>query len=209
MDIRARIEADEESDAREQTVQETDVDIDATASSVRIKSDYGKLQDRYSGFWDRSDNDNIRFPYIHYTITMPRTAQLAIKDFKSTIKVADLRSNLTIHTFKGPVTISGLDGSLDLDTYKSEVQVQFANLARGSHIETHKGNIEIIMPKEKGFDLDAELGKGDLDSDFALKISRLNRGWRQHNTEYHGSVNGGGPVLSLRTYKGSYRLRQR
>ncbi|MBI4550821.1 MAG: DUF4097 family beta strand repeat protein [Candidatus Latescibacteria bacterium] len=207
VDIQARVEADEESDDQAQTVQNTEVDIEASESSVWIKSDYEKLQDWHSAF----DDDNIRFPYVHYTISMPRTAQLTIKDFKSTLKVTGLRSHLKINSFKGPITISGFEGSLDLDTFKSEVRVEFVTLFQRNRIETFKGTVDLVLPKGKGFDLDADIGHGDLDADFEFSVKRLSRGRSRsyRDIEYRGAVNGGGPTLSLRTHKGNYRLRQR
>jgi putative adhesin len=201
VEIYARIEPDGQSADERKMVQNTEVRIDAGSGSIRIKSDYDKINQRD---WDE---DSGSLPLIHYTIKLPRTARLKIEDHKSKINISDLHSDLKIETHKGSVTVSRMDGAVELETHKGDARVEFANLARGSQFETHKGEIEIVVPRQKGFDLDSEVGKGaNLDSDYdlgALKVSREDR-----ETRYRGAINGGGPLLRVNSYKGNLRIRQ-
>jgi hypothetical protein len=202
VEIYARIEPDGPGIDWKQRVQDTEIRIDASADLVRIKSDYEKIQQagfHLGGFLGREDGN---LPLVAYTIKMPRTARLRIKDYKSKTDVAGLRSDLDIDTYKGTVAISGLDGSLALKTYKGDVRVQFTNLARRSHFDTYKGEIELVLPKDKGFDLESDVGRrGTFDSSFDLNF-------RSGGKRFRGSVNGGGPPIHLNTYKGAFRLRK-
>ena len=202
VEIYARIEPDGSGRDWKEKVQDTEIRIDSSADSVRIESDYGKTKRRASGFWDHLfDWNDGTLPLVNYTIKMPRTARLRIKDYKSRSDVADFKSDVEIETYKGTVSISGLDGSLALKTYKGEVKAQFANLARRSRFETYKGEIEIVLPGDKGFELETDLGRhGTLDSNFEASL-RVGKGFR-------GPVNGGGPELRLKSYKGTFRLRR-
>jgi Toastrack DUF4097 len=180
----------------------TEIRISGSGSAVTIRTDYDRLsglrlQELFT-FHDQS------LPFAHYTIQMPATAGLEIKDYKSDVHVSDLSSDIKLNTYKGTVAVAHLNGAARVETYKGTVQLEFARFQKESRIETYKGDIEIRMPKDSHFDLDAETGRhGDLDSDFPVTISARHSSWG-HSA---GAVNGGGPTLRFTTHKGSLRLR--
>jgi hypothetical protein len=202
--IVARIEADGWGRYDEEKVRDTEIRIDAGSNSVSIETDYKKIERRRS-FWDIFDGEFGTTPFVHYTIKMPSTAKLQIKDYKSEINVNNLRSDLVLDTYKGEVDVRSLSGGLDLETYKGECKVEFAAMSSESRCETYKGEIRITIPSNAGFELDADVGRrGDFDSDFQFASSRAKRS--RSDSWYSGAVNGGGPVLKLRTDKGTFRL---
>src|SRR5512142_1894411 len=77
VDVAVRIE--EDGDVFAQSVRHADVRFDASASDVRITSN-----NQWTFFLDGVA------PLYHYTIRMPRTASLRIKDYKSESEVSDL-----------------------------------------------------------------------------------------------------------------------
>jgi len=201
VEIYARVEPDGFGGGWKEKIQDTEIRIDASADSVRIESDYKKVERRSFDFWNFFDGNDGTLPLVHYKIKVPRNAIVRIKDYKSKTEVTGLNSDLDIDTYKGTVAVSGLDGSLVLNTYKGEARAQFANLARRSRFKTYKGEIEILLPRDKGFDLDAEIGRrGSLDSAFEVRMAR--------GKSFHGSINGGGPALHLDGYRGTFRLRR-
>src|SRR5262249_51916080 len=120
---------------------------------------------------------------------------------KSNTDVAGLHSDLDIDTYKGTVAVSDLGGSLGLKNYKGEARGRVADLARRSRFKTYRGGIENGLPRDKGFDLDAEIGRhGSLDSNFEVRMAR--------GRSFHGAVNGGGPTVHLDSYRGTFRLRR-
>lgn len=195
----------------EEKVRDTEIRIDNSSREVIIKSDYDRLK-HHSSFWGIFDGDTGNLPNVHYTIKMPKTAALKIKDYKSNTNVSDVKSDISLNTYKGQVKISGVDGGVDLETYKGDVRVEYAGLGRLNKFETYKGEIEIVIPRKLGFELNANVSsKGDLRSDFDIQEkypSTRSRRDRHRDKEFRGSVNGGGPVLRLETTKGTYRLRE-
>jgi hypothetical protein len=208
-EIHAMVEADDERGRyAAEKVQDTEIRIEATSSSLRIKTDYDRVERRHHSFWDLFHGNWGNLPLVHYTIKMPRTAQLVIKDYKSQTTVSDLRSDVEIETYKGEVEVHDLDGGVMLETYKGEVRAEFAKLARRSRFETYKGEIQIKVPKGQGMDIDADIGRrGRFDSDFDIKERYRSRYREDH--DFRRSVNGGGPLLRLKTDKGTIRLLER
>ena len=205
-EITARVEADpgaeDSADLAARKVDETRIEIDGGGSSVRVKSDYSRVKDG-SLFWIFGNHGTL--PLVHYTVRMPATARLAIDDYKSDSRVTGLKADLKLHTYKGQVRVENLDGAANVDTYKGDVRVHYARYAHASRFETYKGEIEVRLPHDSRFELDAHEGRrGSVDSDFeTVEHAGLRR-----SVSTRGSINGGGPVLRFETSKGSLRLRK-
>jgi hypothetical protein len=199
--VEARVTADTEcGDAKAQAewVERTEVRIESHGKTVRIESDNDRLSSFHRGFFSWC----TARPFVDYKIRMPRKADLEVKDYKSKIDVAGLSGDLRVESYKGTMRVRDLDGSIRLKTYKGEANVALAGLRSDSRFETYKGEIEVSLPKTTAFDLDADAGRrGDFRSEFgsALRTSGRTR----------TALNGGGPKLSLSTYKGTLKLSSR
>lgn len=207
-EIFARIEADTTcgNDAvQAERVRLTEIDVESSASRLKIRSDYDALQGLPHIRLDVSGQDMTcsAHPFIHYRIRIPRTARLDLQDHKSKIAVGGLRSDARVVSHKGRIEVRDHDGALDLTTHKGDARVEFARFGGDSRFETHKGDIEIVLPKSAGFDLEAHVGRaGSLDSGFEL----VEREWTRRDRFYEEKVNGGGPRLLLTTHNGALRL---
>ncbi len=208
-----------EADKNEELVPLTEVRIHRSGKTLQIESDYTKAKKKGRRFLWFGDSNSHNLPFVHYTIRMPRTAELIIDDYKSEIvveslaadldvetykgdvKINDVTGDLRIDTYKGVVSIEDLSGSLDVDTYKGSVTVDINELTGHSAIDTYRGEVSLIFPKNAGFDLDADIGKGgDLDTDFRLSNVKIDR------KNYRGEIGGGGPNLDIDTYRGHIQL---
>ena len=203
--IHAVIEADGSDRYSREQVEDTEVRIDLSSTSAHVKTDYDRAKRRHHGFLGLFDGSSYALPFVHYTIKVPRTTRVVIKDYKSKTTIDDLQADVELDTYKGEVGIGRLSGALDLKTYKGEVKVEFADLKGRSRVETYKGEIEMSLPKEKGFDLDANIGRhAQLISDFERVRDREYS--RHRGYDMRTSVNGGGPLLRIKTDHGSVRL---
>ena len=81
----------------------------------------------------------------------------------------------------------------------------------GAGGDTNKGEIEVVIPRSGGFNLQSDLGRrGALDSNIdlsSLSQGKPARGYKQAEN-YAGAVNGGGPIVRVSTEKGHIRLSQ-
>ena len=193
IDVAVRIE--EDGDVFAQSVRRADVRFDASPSDVRITSD-----NQWSFFLDGAA------PLYHYTVRMPRTASLRIKDYKSESEISDLTADFEINTYKGSLQLRNHSGGLTVNTYKGDIKAEFAAFTARSSIDTYKGSVTVTMPRESRFDLYNELTRrADLRSDFAQMV----RSSSSRDRTSRSQVNGGGPELRLKSYKGEFRLRAR
>jgi len=209
IEIVARIESDGWDRHSRERVEDTEIRIDLSSHSARIKTDYDRMRDRHSGFLGMFVGDHSgNYPLVHYTIRVPKSTNLEIKDYKSRTEVNGLESDVNIETYKGEVEVEKLSGSLALETYKGDVRIAFARLGGRSRFETYKGTIDISLPRGKGFELDADIGRhGSFDSDFVFEKNRREN--RRKDMEVRSAVNGGGPLVQLKTDHGTIRLLER
>jgi hypothetical protein len=208
VDVTARIEADDNFfDSDRENVDETEVRVEGSDSEVRIVTDYERLRHHHTSFWGWfEDHSEGQQPSVYYTITMPQTINLKIKDYKSTSTIAPLRGDIDMETYKGEVNVSGLEGSMTLDTYKGEAHLEFAKMSGDSKFKSYKGDVTVTLPAISGFVLDTDFGRhADYSTDFDMPMES---GHRRHREDtMHGSINGGGPELRLSSERGTFTLR--
>jgi len=202
--VAARVESDEgcgDSKYQAELVHDTEVRIEGGGSSLSIESDYSRVKDRHWGWLFGSCSS---LPFVQYTISMPKAARLEIKDYKSSITLNDLGSEVRLNTYKGEVRADGLGGPVRLDTYKGDVRMGFTKVSGDMRFETYKGDIQLALPRDARFSVAADVsGRGSLDSDFPVLL----RTGSHSKSHIEASANGGGPELSLHTYRGTFKLR--
>ncbi len=185
-------------------VRETEIRIEATPSQIRIRTDYSRVRERGWGLFGFLAY-TIEHPPVHYRVRMPRTARLTIKDHRSETTVAGLKSDLEMETHRGWVDVRGHDGAVEFKSHRGEALFKLAGLPRASRVETYRGDITLSLPRDRGFQLDADLGRhGSLSSDFEIPNKNLSR----DHKSYRGTVNGGGPDLRVKSERGTVRLRR-
>ncbi len=182
-------------------VDQTRVVIEKRNGGVSITSDYDALERVSSWFGSCTSR-----PFVHYTIRMPKSAPLKIKDFKSDLIVKDLAADLEVDTFKGHLDVTGLAGGLRIETFKGGVNVGIVRLVGDVTAETSKGRIALRLPAAAGFELSAESARGSLNVEFPAETT--GHGSHRRGLVARGTVNGGGPRVSLKTDKGSLALRK-
>jgi hypothetical protein len=196
VEIQARIQAEDGNPMDRRRFEGTDVRIDSSADAVHIQTIYPE-------FNSCCFNDNGNNPEVRYSIKMPRTGRLTIRDHRSETEVADLAGALDIDTHRGTVRVERLGGPLQLTTHRGDINVGFASFTGNSTIDTHRGTIELTLPRGSRFNVQADLGRhASVTSDFPVVTRSANRS----GESLHGTVNGGGPTLGIKTERGSVRL---
>lgn len=224
--IVARIEPGNDVSRRyaQESVEATRIRVRGSGNSVRIESDYDDVPCKHGFSFLGIINTGCSktLPYVHYEIRAPRRLTLWLKDYKSeialrgfdgdleletykgTVEAENLSGEFRLDTYKGAARLDGLRGALNIETYKGDVRIRSAEVNGRSRIETYKGTVSLSVPDSQKLTIRADIGRrGDFHSDFALTT----RAWNRKRLE--GTINGGGPVLSLETYKGEIRLRRR
>lgn len=208
IDIQAEIVADGNGRGSRESVRETEIRIDMSPTSVRIKTDYERVRRSRNGFFGIFSDDSDNLPLVHYKISVPRSVRLEVKDYKSRTEVEGLQSSLVIESYKGDITVGRHEGSLTLETYKGKARVDFRAVRGRARVQTYKGELELNLPRSEGFDLDLDIGRSaKVRSDFELNRDRYQS--RKRGYDVRVAINGGGSVVQVKCDKGSVRLFER
>jgi hypothetical protein len=214
VEIYVKIESDD-SDPREaaQDIEDTEIEIHSSGNEVRLHTNYNKVErNNHYDFWDWLSNigeTSHSLPLVHYTIKMPRTAELKIKDYKSDSHIEGVSSIISFNTYKGTLDLFDCIGGVDLETYKGDARISFTKLTSDSHFETYKGKITVDMPKQAGFELKTDFEKR-VEFSSTFDVEKHEHGKKHHSYyDYYGKINGGGPTLNFTSTKGDIQLRSR
>jgi DUF4097 and DUF4098 domain-containing protein YvlB len=176
----------------------TELIIEGSGNAVEVRTKYP--DDASCCSWNEGNN-----PEVRYTIRMPRAGRLTIRDNRSEIEVADLAGSLDINTHRGTVNVARLSGPLQLTTHRGEAKIQFARFSASSSVDTHRGSIELLLPRNSGFELKTDMDRhASLTTDFAVMTS-MQAG--REPSSIRGAVNGGGPTLTVTSHSGDIKVR--
>jgi hypothetical protein len=98
----------------------------------------------------------------------------------------------------GNIHIHGFDGGLNARTGSGDIDA-FGHLTGAANLSSGSGNVHLHLAPDAHFNLEASTGSGDIKVHFP-NAPQQNDGSRHHLT---ASINGGGPVLEIRTGSGN------
>jgi hypothetical protein len=101
----------------------------------------------------------------------------------------------------GSIHLTGLRGSLRASTSSGTLSVQ-GEQTSDWRLSTASGSVTIELAGKPAFALDAHSSSGRIDTQYPVTVSGI-----IGRRELHGSVNGGGPLLHVRTASGGIRIR--
>ncbi len=173
----------------------------------------------------------VREPSMHFSfgnrsvevkLRVPRDLLADIHTGDGSIKLSGVRGSLRLNTGDGSIQGDDLDGSLDarsgdgslhirgrfdalqVHTTDGSVDLQAGSGSRmGSdwRVETGDGSVHISVPRNLAADVEMRTGDGSMHLDLPLTVQGTRSGH-----EMQGKLNGGGPLLAIRTGDGSISL---
>lgn len=159
---------------------------------------------------------------LHVTVNLPAESNLDIHTGDGSIKGARVHGTMYLNTGDGSIHIEDADGQLAahsgdggihvdgrFDTLKIETGDGsiHADINRGSklasswYMHSGDGSITVQLPEDLAADLDVRTGDGSIRSDLSTLTEQ-----DKHNHTLRGKLNGGGPLLELRSGDGSIHL---
>jgi DUF4097 and DUF4098 domain-containing protein YvlB len=112
-----------------------------------------------------------------------------------------------LQTSGGNIKIESVENTLQASTSGGNVRAGIAGALKGDcDLHTSGGRVVATVDKGVGFRLDASTSGGDVEADgLTITIEKGGRG----KSRLAGSVNGGGPLLKLRSSGGDIEVKTR
>jgi hypothetical protein len=156
---------------------------------------------------------------IKIVARVPRRTKLDLSTVNDgEIVVRDIVGDLQLENVNGPITATNINGTVIAESVNAEVVVGLAAVASGgaTSLSTLNGDITLTLPSNVKTELHLDSGRGEIASDFELDIKPAkplierneHRGGVSVKMEnvVVATVNGGGPVIRIKTYNGDIKL---
>jgi len=145
--------------------------------------------------------------WVDFDITVPRNADLELKNDAGSITVNGIAGQISCATDAGTVKVTGawLRGNSKLKTDAGTINFSGALDPHGSYqMTTDAGTVSVTLPPGASFRLDAKTDVGSITSDFPLNIQRNFPGGKARCDVGLPPY----PTLKLRTDVGSINIRR-
>jgi DUF4097 and DUF4098 domain-containing protein YvlB len=147
------------------------------------------------------------------------------KTVSGQIRVEDVPADIDVKTVSGNIEATRIKGSVDAETTSGRITLKDIAEAKSVRVhvlsgritydgqigagskfslETLSGGIEVLLPANAAFELDAETFSGHVNSDFPITMQGT-----ISPKELRGVVNNGGASLRLKTFSGSIVIKKK
>ncbi len=149
-------------------------------------------------------------------------AATTVKNDNGAITLRNIDGATSAQTQNGRLTLSRVRGRLDAQSTNGPIDIQDAqadnlrlrnnngpityvgSLGEGAHeIRSSNGRVSVTVPADQKLRLDVQTGNGSITNRMSLSDARIER------NRLSGTLNGGGPTLTIRTDNGSVTLETR
>ncbi len=130
-----------------------------------------------------------------------------LKTVSGGIKVSGIKGSVKANATSGSVELMGVSGAkfVDGNVLSGSITYEGKLNAEGRYtFNTHSGNVEIMLPSDSSFELEARTFSGRIDSEFEMTVSG-----KLKAKAIQGTVNKGGAFVKLTTFSGNITLRKR
>lgn len=152
---------------------------------------------------------------------VPRRADVRLETVNNgEILVSNITGNLELQNTNGPITAKGISGSVIAESVNDTIDVSFDRLddVNVSSFESLNGDLSLRLPGNAGAQLHLDSARGEIFSDFEVDVVPT-EGTVQRDEDGNGvsvrienvivaKINGGGPIVRLKTLHGDIRIRK-
>ncbi|MEM7610230.1 MAG: hypothetical protein AAF270_00930 [Pseudomonadota bacterium] len=160
-----------------------------------------------------------RMSAIGLIVRVPSSASLDIATTNnSTIDVTGVTGEMQLSNVNGPISVEGAAASVIAESVNKTVEVSFASLADVSAVSltSLNGNLLVGLPDRSSAQVQIDTSRGEIASDFEIEVQPsepiVSRQERKGKVEVSienmiiANINGGGPVIRLKTLNGDIQI---
>jgi len=169
---------------------------------------------------------------VDITIQVPFRTTLKLGCFNNgDITVDKVNGEIEVNNHNGAITLTDITGSVVANTFNGELKVTFVNITpdKPMSFSTWNGDVDVTLPGSLKADVKMSSEQGDIYSDFDVQITSQppraqeeaedeeGRGERRDRARYrvrfdktiYGTISGGGPDFTFKTFNGDIYIRKK
>ena len=173
-----------------------DIDISDVTGGLTLQGD----------FFGSTELEHINGP-IHFTTTRTQFSAARLDDEfnvdKDSLNASELLGPVVLKTENKNITLDRIQGSADVSNRNGSVELTHAPPLDTISIQNQHGSVDLGLPGNVGFTLNAQTRNGDMENDFDLSPVGDND---LHTLR--GRIGGGGPTVTIATTDGDVTVRR-
>ena len=124
---------------------------------------------------------------------------------RSHIELFEVKGDIEAKNDRGKIHITRAEGSVRAETDRGSIHAEIIELSPNPRFffKSDRGDIEVLLPENLNADVNIQVLKGEVESDFPLSISGT-----ISDRKMEGSINGGGIPLEIYNSEGSVRMKK-
>ncbi|MGA7615157.1 MAG: DUF4097 family beta strand repeat-containing protein [Thermoanaerobaculia bacterium] len=156
------------------------------------------------GFLDWLSGSNVDYE-VRYEVTVPSSFDVQVETVNGRVEAKDLSGELKFETTNGSIEVANLAGSVSAQTTNGSIHAELRQIsgAKPMRFHTTNGRIHVALPEGYRGEVDAGTTNGAISTDFPITSTNFSR------TRLEGTINGGGPLLELKTTNGGITIAKR
>ena len=152
---------------------------------------------------------------------IPNRADLSLSTVNNgEIIVSNVNGNLELENTNGPITATGISGSAVAESINDTIDIGFVAIddVNVTSLESVNGELILRLPANAGAQVHLDSSRGEMFSDFEVDVQptqpTVERDERRGGVEVRiesvivANINGGGPVIRLKTLHGDINIRK-
>jgi len=185
-------------------LREAQIKVDASASRVRIETEYPESSLR----WSNRDGERHENPAtVEYTLTVPRGVNIdEINLINGDLSLAGLAGPVRASSINGRVTASGLSGPVNLSVINGRLEATLDQLGNSGsvNLSSVNGPLVVTLPSDANARVRASTVHGNISNDFNLPV----RVGEYVGRDLEGRIGQGGADVRLNNVNGSVQIRR-
>ena len=202
-----------------------DVAVDAGERKIITPSGTQQIKAASFSFEVEEDDNEIsvdtdwRADRASIVARIPNRADLSLHTVNDgELIVSNITGNLELNNVNGPITATGITGSVIAESVNNTIDVSFLRLDEdnASAFETINGDLYVRLPTNLGAEIHLDTARGEMYSDFEVDVVPNSGNVTRENSR-NGTivridnvvvvnVNGGGPVVRLKSLNGDIHI---
>ncbi len=185
-------------------LEEAKVDVNASADSVRIRTEYPERNQSFSDGESRRHNNPAT---VEYSLTIPRKARIDSADLvNGSLDIEGVEGDVKAACVNGHIKARGLTGDVKLSTVNGGVEATITRLeeSKSTSLNSVNGSIVLTIPSDSNAQVKANTIHGAITNDFGLQV---NDG-EYVGHDLSGQIGNGGPRIRLSNVNGSISIKR-
>ncbi len=154
---------------------------------------------------------------VHYTLMVPEDSSITLEQTRGPVTIKGVLGSINVSLQEGPITIKASTKSVIAKTGAGSITVEQKKLEEPYNIflESHKGDVTLLLPRETRAQLYAKTAQGMITSDHPVTLAPVTRKLNKETWEYlkknvEGTLGGlkGGAPINLEATKGNIIIKE-